>query len=80
MFLKNNIQRKKPLKPNALNPNLELMNMSFISKYKIKDWNNYLEQINIVLEIGLKKTIIRSNFIYINYRLTVNLIEICKQL
>ena len=39
-------KEKKPFKPNALNPKLESRDISFISKYKIKDWINYLEQIS----------------------------------
>ena len=50
-------EEKKPLKPNALNPYSGSMDICFISKNKIKDWVNHLEQNKINIEIGPEKKI-----------------------
>ena len=45
-------EEKKPFKPNALNPSLELMDICFISQNKINDCMNHLEKKEINIVIG----------------------------
>ena len=75
-------EEKKPLKPNALNPYSGSMDICFISKNKIKDWVNHLEQNKINIEIGPeKKTGALGPILSIYIRdPDFNLIEISNQL
>ena len=75
-------EEKKPIKPNALNPYSGSMDICFISKNKIKDWIDYLEQNKINIEIGPeKKTGALGPILSIYIRdPDFNLIEISNQL
>ena len=76
------MNKKKPIKPKALNPSSGSMDICFISKNKIKDWVCHLKNKGINIEIGPeKKTGALGPILSIYIRdPDFNLIEISNQL
>ena len=75
-------EEKKPIKPNALNPSSGSMDICFISKNKINNWDHHLVKKGINIEIGPeKKTGALGPILSIYIRdPDFNLIEISNQL